>query len=200
MIEAVLTLSGIGLVASLGLGLAARKFAVRRNPLIERVEQILPGANCGACGTAGCSAFAKAVVEGEAPLNACVPGGQEVARLIAELMGAAVPSTESYVAVLLCKGGKGEARSKFEYGGVSDCRAAVLVSGGDKGCAYGCLGLGTCERVCPFGAIHMDEDGLPVIDRETCTGCGVCVKNCPKGVLLLAPREARVNIRCHSHD
>jgi Na+-translocating ferredoxin:NAD+ oxidoreductase RNF subunit RnfB len=200
MIEAVLTLSGIGLIASLGLGLAARKFAVRQNPMIERVEQVLPGINCGACGMASCNAYAKAVVDEGAPVNACIPGGEKTAQLVAEIIGVEVSQAESYVAVLLCKGGKREARSKFEYQGLHDCKAAMIIAGGDKSCRYGCLGLGTCERVCPFDAIVVDANGLPVVDLEKCTGCGICVRNCPKAVLLLAPRGMAVHVRCHSHD
>ncbi len=200
MLEAVLTLSGIGLLASLGLGLAARKFAVQQNPLIERVEQALPGINCGVCGMANCAVYARAVVEGAASVNACVPGGEKTARRIAEIIGAEASPMENQVAVLLCKGGKYEASSRFEYRGVADCKAATIVAGGGKGCSYGCLGLGTCERVCPFGAIRMEESGLPLIDEERCTGCGICVENCPKEVLRLAPRGLRVHVRCHSHD
>ncbi len=200
MIEAVLTLSGIGLLASLGLGLAAKKFAVHRNPMIDQVEQALPGANCGACGMAGCSAYAKTVVEEGAPVNACIPGGAETARQIAQIMGVDVSPTENRVAALLCKGGRGESQSRFEYRGITDCKAAMIVAGGNKACLYGCLGLGTCEQVCPFDAIHMDRNGLPVIDEEKCTGCGICVQNCPKQVLTLAPQGMRVHVRCHSHD
>ena len=200
MIEAVLTLSGIGLLASLGLGLAAKRFAVQQSPLIEQVEQALPGINCGACGLAGCSTYAKAVVEGRAPANACIAGGQTTARRVAEIMGVETSPAESYVAVLLCKGGKGEAKSRFEYQGVTDCKAAMIIAGGDKSCTYGCLGFGTCERVCPFGAIRVDGNGIAVVHEEKCTGCGICVDNCPKDVLMLVPRGTRVHVRCHSHD
>ncbi len=200
MIEAILTLSGIGILASLGLGLAAKKFAVQSNPLIERIEEALPGINCGACGMASCSAYAQAVLEEAASVNACVPGGEKTARLIAEIIGIEASPTESHIAVLLCKGGKRETQSRFEYRGIADCKAAMIVAGGEKGCTYGCLGLGTCERVCPFGAIRMDGNGLPVISEELCTGCGICVESCPKEVLLLAPRGMAVHIRCHSHD
>jgi len=200
MIEAVLTLSGIGLLASLGLGLAAKKFAVQRNPLIERVDEVLPGVNCGACGWAGCNAYARAVVEEGAAVNACIPGGQETARQVAEIIGVEAAEAESWVAVLLCKGGRREAKSEFEYRGISDCKAAMIIAGGYKSCTYGCLGLGTCERACPFAAIHIDGNGLPAVDEEKCTGCGICVKSCPKSVLLLAPRGMGVHVRCHSHD
>ncbi len=115
-------------------------------------------------------------------------------------MGVNVSTTEDYTAVLLCKGGRGEAGLRFEYRGVNDCKAAMIVAGGDKSCTYGCLGLGTCERVCPFGAIAIDGNGLPVIDEEKCTGCGICLDNCPKEVLTLAPRGMGVHVRCHSHD
>jgi len=200
MIKAILTLSGIGLLASLGLGLAARKFAVQRNPLMERVEAALPGVNCGACGWPGCAAYAKAVVEEGAPVNLCIPGAQETTRLVSEIMGVEASEAESRVAVLLCSGGRYQTKTKFEYHGVSDCKAAVIISGGDKSCIYGCLGLGTCESVCPFGAIGVDAENIPVVDEEKCTGCGICVKNCPKSVLILAPRGVSVHVRCHSHD
>jgi electron transport complex protein RnfB len=200
MVEAVLTLSGIGLLASLGLGLAAKKFAVRHNHLIEQVEQALPGINCGACGMASCNAYARAVVAGEAATNACAPGGEKTTPLISEILGVETSSTERHVAVLLCRGGKRETQSRFEYHGVADCKAAMIVAGGEKGCTYGCLGLGTCERLCPFDAVRIDANGLPVIDEQKCTGCGICVENCPKDVLRLAPRGMTVHVRCHSHD
>jgi electron transport complex protein RnfB len=200
MIEAILTLSGIGFLASLGLGLAARRFAVEQNPQVEQVEQALPGANCGACGMAGCSAYARAVVEGRAPVNACIPGGQETAQRIAVIMGVEALETESRVALLLCRGGKSETRLRFEYRGLADCKAAMIIAGGDKGCPYGCLGLGTCENVCPFDAVHIDGNGLPAIDEVRCTGCGICVQRCPKEVLTLIPRGMGVHVRCHSHE
>ena len=197
---AIFCLSGLGLLASLGLGLAARRFAVQVDPRIEEVERILPGANDGGCGYPSCSQFARAVVEGEAPVTGCVAGGETVARDLAEVMGVEAVIGERRVAVVLCKGGRGESKTKFTYRGVGDCKAAVIVSGGDKACPHGCLGLGTCKRVCPFDAVEISEGGISVIDPEKCTGCGICVKECPKGIIQLVPVGKTVSILCHSTE
>jgi Na+-translocating ferredoxin:NAD+ oxidoreductase RNF subunit RnfB len=197
---AVLSLSGLGLLASLGLGLAARRFAVEVDPRIERVERLLPGANDGGCGYPSCSAFARAVVEGEAPAGACVAGGEATAQAVAEVMGVEAVIGERRVAVVLCKGGREESKTKFTYRGVEDCKAAVIVSGGDKACPHGCLGLGTCKRVCPFDAVEITQEGIAVIDPEKCTGCGICVTECPRGIIQLAPIEKGVSIVCHSSE
>ena len=197
---AVFCLSGLGFVASLGLGLAARKFAVEVDPKIEAVEKVLPGINCGACGYPGCSQFARALVEGDAPVSGCIAGGEHTILAVAEVMGVEAVIGEKRVAVILCKGGRGESKTKFTYRGVEDCKAAFIVSGGDKACPYGCLGLGTCQRVCPFDAVEISEDGIAVINPEKCTGCGICIKECPKGIIQLVPLEKGVSILCHSND
>lgn len=197
---ALFCLSGLGLVASLGLGLAAKRFAVEVDPRVEEVERVLPGVNDGGCGYPSCSQFARAVVEGKAPVNGCVAGGEDTALALAEVMGVEAVIGEKRVAVVLCKGGREESKTKFTYRGVEDCKAAVLVSGGDKACPYGCLGLGTCKRVCPFDAVVISEDGLAVIDTQRCTGCGICVKECPKGIIQLVPIGKRVSILCQSGE
>ena len=197
---AIFCLSGLGLLASLGLGLAAKRFAVEVDPKIESVERVLPGTNCGACGYPGCSQFARALVEEGAPVSGCIAGGEDTALALAEVMAVEAVLAEKKVAVVLCKGGKEESATKFTYKGVEDCKAAVIVSGGDKACPYGCLGLGTCMRVCPFDAVMISENGLVTIDTERCTGCGICVKECPKGVIKLVPVGKRVSILCHSNE
>jgi electron transport complex protein RnfB len=197
---AVFCLSGLGLLASLGLGVAARRFAVKVDPKIEVLEKVLPGINCGACGYPGCSHFARALVEEGTPVNGCIAGGEEVAVAVAEVMGVEAVIGEKRIAVVLCKGGKEESKTKFTYRGVEDCKAAFIVSGGDKACPYGCLGLGTCERVCPFDAVDITGDGIAAIDPEKCTGCGICVTQCPKEIIQLVPVEKRVSILCHSKE
>jgi len=197
---AVFCLSGLGLVASLGLGLAARRFAVEVDPKIEALERVLPGVNCGACGYPGCSHFARALVEEGAPVSGCIAGGEDTVLAVAELMGVEAVIGEKRVAVVLCKGGRGESKTKFTYRGVEDCKAAVIVSGGDKACPHGCLGLRTCERVCPFDAVEISKDGIAVIDPEKCTGCGICVKECPKEIIVLVSVEKRVSILCCSRE
>ena len=197
---AIFCLSGLGLLASLGLGLVARRFAVELDPRMEKLERLLPGINDGGCGYPGCSEFARAVVEGEAPVGGCVAGGEDTALAVAEVMGVEAVIGEKRVAVVLCKGGREESKTKFTYRGVEDCKAAVIVSGGDKACAYGCLGLGTCKRVCPFDAVEISDNGLSTIDTERCTGCGICVRECPRGIIQLVPMGKRVSILCHSNE
>ncbi|NIS59849.1 MAG: RnfABCDGE type electron transport complex subunit B [Proteobacteria bacterium] len=200
MLIAILCLSGLGLLASFGLGLVAKRFAVEVDPKIEKVEMVLPGMNDGGCGYPSCSEFARAVVEGRAPVTGCVAGGEATVKAVAELMGVEATLSERNAAVVLCKGGKQESTTKFIYRGVGDCKAAVLVSGGDKACPHGCLGLGTCRRVCPFDAVVISQDGLAVIDTERCTGCGICVKECPREVIQLVPIGKRVSIFCRSQE
>jgi len=115
-------------------------------------------------------------------------------------MGQEASAAEPAVAFVVCRGGKNEAASRFQYKGAADCRAAALLLGGPKACIYGCVGLGHCVKVCPFSAITMGENGLPVIDEKKCTGCGKCVRECPKGTLMLVPRTKLVVLACASHD
>lgn len=194
-------MGGIGAAFGIGLAYAARRFAVRTDPKVDAVRDALPGANCGACGFAGCQGYAEAVVSdpGLSP-GLCAPGKAEVAALVARITGKVAPEMVPTVATVFCRGGECKASRRFVYDGVKDCRAAILVSGGDKTCRYGCLGYGTCQRACPFGAITMDRDNLPVVDREKCTACGVCVAACPKGIIALTPAARKVHIRCSSHD
>ncbi|UCD70554.1 MAG: RnfABCDGE type electron transport complex subunit B [Syntrophobacterales bacterium] len=197
---AIFCLSGLGLLASLGLGFVSRRFVVEVDPRIEAVERVLSGTNCGVCGYPSCSHFARAIVEEGAPVSGCIAGGEDTALALAKLMGVEAVTGEKKVAVVLCKGGKEESTTKFTYRGVEDCKAAVIISDGDKACSYGCLGLGTCEKVCPFDAVEISEDGLAIIDPEKCTGCGICVKECPKGIIQLVPVEKGVSILCHSDE
>jgi RnfABCDGE-type electron transport complex B subunit len=200
MIEAILTIGGIGLVSGLGLGLAAKKFAVYIDPKIEAVEQALPGINCGACGFTGCRGFAEAVVAGKAEVNGCFAGGERVALAVAEVMGVEARPAERMVARLRCQGGKSKAKLKYHYLGINDCQAAALVAGGDKACSFGCLGLGSCVGVCPVEAISINADGLAVVDEKLCIGCGRCVAICPKQVIQLVPLKQQVTVLCNSTD
>jgi len=185
VLAAALTMGVLGVLAAAGLGYAARIFYVEVDPRVEAVEHALPGANCGGCGYPGCSGAAVAIVEGKAPANVCVAGGPPVWSAVAEVLGVEVEIREREVAKVKCRGGVSRAERKFDYLGVTDCRAAVLLAGGDKLCDIGCLGLGTCQANCPFGAIALGPDRLPIVDEEKCTGCGTCVRLCPKGVLRL---------------
>jgi len=181
----------LGLAAAIGLCLASIVFAVKENPLIAAVEEALLGANCGGCGYAGCSQAAEAVVNGVAAVDVCTAGGPAIAQAVAAVMGQEVKLKEREIASLRCKKGYRIDR-KFEYEGIRDCRAAVELWEGARNCGRACIGLGTCEKVCPFGAIKIGEECLPVIDANACTGCGTCVKNCPKEVLELVSMTKRL--------
>ncbi len=201
MITAVITLALLALLASFGLAMAARVFAVEVDPRVEAIEEALPGANCGACGLPGCAELAKRIAEGKADVDACPVGGAAVARMIAGIMGGSFEGGgDRSVALVLCGGDDSVAKRRFYYNGIYDCNSAALLFGGDKTCSYGCLGLGTCAGVCPFGAIDMLPSGLAVVDPEKCTGCTKCVSACPKGIIKMVPYVKRVHILCSSHD
>jgi len=200
VIKALAALGGAGLLIAVLLLIASIKLEVKVDEREAAVRAVLPGANCGACGFPGCDGYAAAVASGKAPLNRCSVGGANAARAIGEIMGQDAGTVEPRVAVLICRGGKAEAAARFQYKGAADCREAALLLGGPKACIYGCVGLGHCVSVCPFGAITMGENGLPVIDEKKCPACGKCVAECPKGVLMLLPRSKLVYLACASHD
>jgi RnfABCDGE-type electron transport complex B subunit len=193
-------LGGLGLVFAAGLAYASKKFAVEVDPRVEEIEKVLAGANCGGCGYPGCSGYAEAIVEGKAAIKACPLAGPDSARQIADIMGVEVEEAVPMVAVVQCQGGREQAQAKFEYHGVEDCRAAQMLGAGFKACTYGCLGLGSCAAACPFDAITMSENGLPVVDEEKCTACGVCVNTCPRGIMALIPRTQEVYLGCVNKD
>lgn len=197
----IVVLVGIGAFFGVVLALADKKFAMEVNPLIQEVEEVLPKGQCGACGFAGCAKYAEAVVEQEdVPPDLCVPGKAAVAAKVAELTGKKAGASVPRYAHLKCRGTRTAAVMAARYEGVPDCAAAKLVQGGPKGCKYGCLGFGNCVRACPFGALSMGEDGLPVVDKAICTGCGKCVATCPQALLVLQTFDAPVQVECSSHD
>ncbi|MEW6565243.1 MAG: RnfABCDGE type electron transport complex subunit B [Spirochaetota bacterium] len=170
------------------LGFFKEVFAVEVDPMVAKVREALPGANCGACGFPGCDGYAAAVAGRTTEVNRCAPGGKSVAEALAQLMGVNA-SAEDVVAVLACQGSKEHAPAKGEYVGVKTCRAAKLSAGGTKLCAWGCLGYGDCVAVCQFDALHMGEDGLPHVDYDKCTGCGKCIAECPQQILKKVPKD-----------
>lgn len=191
----------VGLVFGFVLAYVNKKFAVEVNPLIHLVEDVLPKGQCGGCGYAGCAAYAEAVVlDPDVPPNLCLPGKKAVANAVAELTGKVAPEIEPRVAQVRCSGSHSKAIRNYSYKGVEDCVAASLLQGGPKGCQYGCLGFGTCVKNCPFGAMTMVEEGLPIVDDKKCTGCGKCETVCPKNVMHLVPIGSPVSVTCNSKD
>ena len=172
------------------------------HPVRDEIRAVLPGANCGGCGFAGCDALADALAAGLAAPNACPVGGAVVAGRIAEIIGAnAGEETVKLVATVVCQGTLDRCKTKFEYHGIEDCVAATLINDGNRTCKYPCLGLGTCVRACKFDAIHIDaHTKLAVIDPQKCTSCGACIKACPKKVLDMQPVTLPVRLLCRAAE
>lgn len=199
---AFLAVSLLGAFFGVGLAIASRYFHVKKEETLVKLEEALPGYNCGACGYAGCSAYAEAVFSGiAAELTLCTPGGADSAHAMAEIMGVTVEvPKEKLVAQVHCRGGKDTAQYEFDYNGIKDCNAAYSMYQGNKVCKYGCLGLGSCIRVCPVDAISYDEQGLVWVDKDKCISCGKCVTTCPSGVIKMIPYSADYIVACNSKD
>lgn len=189
---------GVGLAALLAV--ASRKLQIDEDPRIDQVEELLPHANCGACGEPGCRPFAEKVVKGEHNPGRCTVNSAAMSQTIADLLGVSVTQFERRVARLACSGGSHVHYTRAHYAGMKSCRAAALVSGGGKGCTWGCLGLADCQSVCGFEAITMNRYSLPVVDEDRCTACGDCVDVCPKDLFELHPISHRLWIACKNQD
>ena len=201
LIIILIVMTSLGIFFGLILAYANKKLAIEVNPLIHIVEDILPKGQCGACGYAGCMAYAEAVVVNpDVSPSLCTPGKEPVAKLVAELTGKAAAAIEPRIAQVRCAGSDSKAAKVYQYQGVEDCIAANLLFGGHKTCKYGCLGLGTCVKVCPFDAMTMSPEGLPLINPIKCTGCGKCETVCPKQVIAMMPIVAKVRVNCNSKD
>jgi len=190
ILQSALVVSLLGLVFGVSLVAASKKFHVEEDPKIEEITELLPGANCGACGYTGCAAYAKAIVEEDADIDKCMPGGDETIKKISEVMGVEAESGAKMTARVLCQGMFAGVKDKFRYQGAKDCASASMILDGPKECSFGCIGYGDCIKVCPFDAISRDKDtGAIVISEEKCTACGKCVEACPKDIIKLIPAK-----------
>lgn len=192
-------LGALGIIFGVVLGVADKKFAVKTDPRVEAIRACLGGANCGACGYAGCDAFAEAVVAGGAKPNGCPPGGDKASKAIGEIMGISVESGSASVGRVLCLGTDGVSKERYEYDGIRSCSAAAGLAGGPKMCMNACLGLGDCIDKCVFGAISI-KDGVAYIDPKLCKGCGACIKYCPRNAIALMPADESVVVSCRNAD
>jgi len=199
-LTAVGTISGLTLILATALVLANKKLYVYEDPRIDEVEEMLPHANCGACGFPGCRPFAEALTTGAALPGKCTVSSQEDREGIAHFLGVDVGAEEKLVARLACAGGTNVARNHARYTGHQTCRSAARVAGGGKGCFWGCLGHGDCDVVCDFDAIHMNAHNLPVVDEAKCTACGDCVEVCPKDLFSLHKESHRLWVACSSQE
>ena len=204
---AIAILGGLGLVFGLVLAAASKVFYVETDPRLDQLNECLPGANCGGCGFAGCGAYAEAVLKGEAPVGKCASGGNEAAKAMAAIMGVQAEEVTRKVAMVRCSGArtfdaegnltKG-AKMKAHYEGFHDCLAASKVGGsGPLSCKFGCLGYGSCTRVCKYGAISV-KNGVAVVDEDLCVGCMACAQVCPRKVITAVEPDRNVVIGCNS--
>ena len=190
----------VAAIASVMLALAARFLSVPEDEKAKEIRECLSGANCGACGYAGCDDYAKALSEDPTlPSNLCVPGGDDSASKIAEILGQAAMDVIEKAAIVHCAGINDVTKSEMEYQGIKSCSAAKGFFGGPKECKYGCIGFGDCEAVCPKGAISVCE-GVAKVDRSLCVGCGLCAKTCPQHLIEIVPLKSRVVVSCSSCD
>ena len=196
VIFAIVVLGALGALFGGLLAFASKIFYVEQDERIEKIVAVLPGANCGGCGYAGCSNCASEIVAGNAKINACPVGGAACAAKIGEIMGIEAESGARMVAHVNCCGGD-KAEKKFNYEGISDCLAASKVAGGPLSCSFGCFGLGSCVKVCKFDAIHI-VDGKAIVDVEKCVNCGACKAACPRKLIETAPADQKVFVNCAS--
>ncbi|PWJ44639.1 RnfABCDGE type electron transport complex subunit B [Sediminitomix flava] len=196
IIIALSVLGGLSLLLAIMLVAANKKLYVYEDPRIDIVEDMLPKANCGACGFPGCRPFSEALTDGTVLPGKCTVSAEETRTQIADFLGVSLGNEEKRVARLACAGGTNVAINRARYTGVDSCAGASMISGGGKACFWGCLGYGDCSHACSFGAITMNELGLPVVDEEKCTACGDCVESCPKGLFSIEPVSHKLWVAC----
>jgi Na+-translocating ferredoxin:NAD+ oxidoreductase RNF subunit RnfB len=196
VLVSVAILGGVGLTFGALIALVHRQFRVWEDPRINGVADLLPGANCGACGYAGCRAFAEATVGGSVQIAKCTVMSPDMRDDVAAYLGVDAGEAVKRVARLLCAGGSDVAPRKATYIGLQSCAAAVATAGGGKRCSWGCVGLADCSVACTFDAIIMNEFDLPVVDVDKCTACNDCVDACPLGLFTIMPIDEHLMIQC----
>jgi len=196
---AVISVTTIGVLCAAILCIASKFMHVKTDERVAQLEEIMPGANCGACGFPGCSGYAKALVAGEAKANQCPPGGTELVAKISAILGVEAESLERKIAVVYCSGDVKARQKKMEYKGIQSCTAAKQLFAGENACAFGCLGYGDCKIVCPSNAICM-EKGLARIITGNCNGCSLCVKACPNHIISIENASTPVFVLCKNTE
>jgi len=200
IIASVAVITALAGLFGFGLAYAGKKLAVEKDQRINDVEDVLPGVNCGACGYPGCSGYAEAVVVEDVDISLCAPGGRDVASRIGSILGKIAASKTLTVARIHCGGDDSVSNHRYKYNGIYDCASAAALFGGFLECTAGCLGMGSCVKVCKFDAIEIDDNGKTTINAEHCTGCGACLRTCPHHLIELLPASKAVYVACSSNE
>lgn len=197
----ILILTGIALICAVVLTFSNVLFGIKDvDKTAQQIRECLPGVNCGACGYSGCDGYAKALSDKSTDkTNLCIPGGDTVAKDIANILGIEAENVVEKVAYVACNGKCGFVERKYEYQGPKNCVAVNISYSGDKTCTSACLGYGDCVKVCPQGAIYI-KDAVARVDREKCIGCGICVRECPNHIIKLINDTTKVDVECSNHD
>lgn len=195
----VIIFTAVGCIAGILLTVCSKIFEVKTDERIEKIVDVLPKANCGSCGFAGCEDYAGAIVSNNAEITLCRPGGAESAAKIGEIMGRTAGNMTRTAAFVHCRGNCGNSPKKFEFDGIQSCKAVKRFYGGDGSCIYGCIGLGDCVSVCTEGAVKI-TDGTAEICPDMCISCAKCVKACPNGIISIKPYDIKTAVKCSSKD
>lgn len=191
---------GLGIFAGLLLSICSKVFAVKVDEKIEKIKEILPGANCGACGFSGCEDYATKLCEQSGvKTSLCLPGGNEVSLKISEILGTEFEESEAVISEVNCNGTLDVTKQTFEYTGIKSCTACNMFYGGNSSCTYGCLGFGDCAKVCEYDAIEI-INGVAKIIKDKCVGCGMCKDACPKGIISMRKKSQKVIVKCSNCD
>ncbi|MDP4118625.1 MAG: RnfABCDGE type electron transport complex subunit B [Bacillota bacterium] len=198
ILVAALVIGGMGLVFGIILGIASKIFRADKDERLGLILQVLPCANCGGCGYAGCSSYAQAIINGDAKSNECIVGGTKCSTKISSIMGSN-DHFEKKVARVKCAGNCDVSPVKYDYVGIDNCSAALKIASGPKNCTYGCLGVGSCVKVCPQNAISINN-GVAFVKESLCIGCGKCVNICPRKLIELIPAKNDYTVTCSSES
>jgi len=199
LLLSIIVVGGLGLLAAAGLSIASIFLSVEVDPRLKKVEDTLPGINCGGCGFASCSVYAQAMLEGE-DISLCAPGGEETSKKLADILDREISEKAKEVARVHCNGTEENCERRLIYNGVESCRAAYLLTDSTKKCIYGCEGMGDCVDSCPFDAIYMGPGRIPIVIEDKCTACGNCVEACPKDLITLQPYDTRTCVACSNPE
>lgn len=190
----------LGILAAILLTIASKVFAVPVDKKVTELRVELPGANCGACGYAGCDDYAAAMAnDPSVGPGKCTVGGADVAAKLAEILGTDAKGAERQVAKVMCNGTTEAKKQILDWQGLMSCKAAKTFYDGSSACRYGCIGFGDCEKVCDFNAIKV-IDGVALVNYNNCVACGKCIDECPQNIIKLIPAKSQVTVLCSSND